>query len=178
MRHRQRRREFLHDLLGGKCVVCGYCKTNRALEFHHVEPDEKIFQLSREGLSYSLKRVTAETMKCVILCANCHREEQDGLIDKAILSEILESDVGRRTEFLRRRAETIIEGSSKPYCACGAAKVRSANSCKACATKAREKITWPDVDELQQMVAKSNYTQVARELGVSDNAIRKRIKRY
>jgi hypothetical protein len=38
------------------------------------------------------------------------------------------------------------------------------------------KIVWPDVDTLLSMVQESNYSQVARHLGVSDNAVRKRLK--
>lgn len=39
-----------------------------------------------------------------------------------------------------------------------------------------EKIVWPDYNVLVNMVAKTNYSAVGRQLGVSDNAVRKRIK--
>lgn len=38
------------------------------------------------------------------------------------------------------------------------------------------KIDWPDVDILVKMVEETSYLAVGRQLGVSDNAIRKRIK--
>lgn len=47
-----------------------------------------------------------------------------------------------------------------------------------CWQKSREVIKWPSVAELKLKVEASNYSVVARELGVSDNAIRKRIKKY
>lgn len=41
----------------------------------------------------------------------------------------------------------------------------------------REKINWPSVEQLQQELQTKSYCQLGRELGVSDNAIRKYIKR-
>jgi len=40
-----------------------------------------------------------------------------------------------------------------------------------------EKIDWPDSQTLRQMVEDSNYSAVGRKLGVSDNAVRKRLKK-
>lgn len=39
------------------------------------------------------------------------------------------------------------------------------------------KIDWPSNEELLDRLAKSNYSAVGRELGVSDNAVRKRLSR-
>jgi hypothetical protein len=41
-----------------------------------------------------------------------------------------------------------------------------------------EKIDWPDNQTLRQMVEDSNYSAVGRKLGVSDNAVRKRLKNH
>ena len=41
-----------------------------------------------------------------------------------------------------------------------------------------EKIDWPDSQTLRQMVEDSNYSAVGRKLGVSDNAVRKRLKKH
>jgi len=38
------------------------------------------------------------------------------------------------------------------------------------------KIEWPEKEVLLDMLAKSNYTQVAKKLGVSDNAVRKHLQ--
>lgn len=40
------------------------------------------------------------------------------------------------------------------------------------------KIQWPDHDILKQMVNESSYLQVGKHLGVSDNAVRKRLKNH
>jgi 5-methylcytosine-specific restriction endonuclease McrA len=59
------------DMAGGKCSVCGYCKCISALEFHHLDPSEKEISI-RYGLGR--EKLESELKKCVLLCANCHRE--------------------------------------------------------------------------------------------------------
>jgi predicted HNH restriction endonuclease len=61
-------------LAGGKCVQCGYDKCPEALEFHHPNPSKKDFNVSRKGHCRSWERVSEEIKKCILLCANCHRE--------------------------------------------------------------------------------------------------------
>lgn len=62
-------------LLGGKCVSCGYCKSSAALDFHHKDPNTKLFNLSTAWHSKSLNLIRKEIEKCELLCANCHREQ-------------------------------------------------------------------------------------------------------
>lgn len=52
--------------------------------------------------------------------------------------------------------------------------------CKSCAAKSRKhtKIMWPTVEELINRVKVTSFSQTARELGVTDNAIRKHIKNH
>ena len=61
--------------LGGKCVRCGYCKSLRALSFHHRDRDEKKFTIAQRGISW--ERMKAELVKCELVCANCHMEEEE-----------------------------------------------------------------------------------------------------
>lgn len=64
---------------GGKCAACGYQRCIAALEFHHVG-DDKDFGVSFRGFSRSWKRIRSELGKCILLCANCHRELHSGLL--------------------------------------------------------------------------------------------------
>lgn len=63
---------------GGCCKICNYSKCINALEFHHLDPNEKEFTLS-QGIK-SWNRVKIELDKCILLCANCHREVHAGLV--------------------------------------------------------------------------------------------------
>lgn len=67
------------ELLGGKCSVCGYCRDIKALDFHHLDEKTKKLGLSDHGLTRSWEKVKEEVLKCVLLCANCHREVHSGL---------------------------------------------------------------------------------------------------
>jgi transposase len=63
---------------GGACALCGYRRWVGALQFHHLDPSRKEFQISQRGHSRSLARSRAEVRKCVLLCANCHAEVEGG----------------------------------------------------------------------------------------------------
>ena len=59
---------------GGRCSRCGYDKCVEALEFHHLDSSQKDFGISSRGYTRSWARVREEIEKCVLVCANCHRE--------------------------------------------------------------------------------------------------------
>lgn len=59
---------------GNKCEICGYNKCIDALEFHHKNSSLKDFSISNKGYTRSLKKVKEELDKCILVCANCHRE--------------------------------------------------------------------------------------------------------
>lgn len=65
---------------GGKCQCCGYNKYVGALEFHHINSEEKDFGISAKGYTRSWKRVKEELDKCILVCANCHREIHGNII--------------------------------------------------------------------------------------------------
>lgn len=59
---------------GSKCNNCGYNKYPAVLEFHHLESEKKEFSISGKGNIVSWEKLKIELDKCVLLCANCHRE--------------------------------------------------------------------------------------------------------
>lgn len=59
---------------GGKCERCGYNKCINALEFHHVDPSQKDFSFSGGYNIRAWSRIQPELDKCIMVCANCHRE--------------------------------------------------------------------------------------------------------
>lgn len=74
----QKRREKIKIMAiaykGGKCQCCGYDKCVQALEFHHIDPTQKDFGLGAKGYTRSWDKNKEELDKCVMVCANCHRE--------------------------------------------------------------------------------------------------------
>ncbi|OVE78929.1 hypothetical protein BVY00_01605 [bacterium G20] len=65
---------------GGKCQLCGYKKYQGALDLHHIDREQKEFNISKKGHSRSWERVKKEIDKCILVCANCHREVEAGII--------------------------------------------------------------------------------------------------
>lgn len=61
-------------LSGNACVICGE-NDIRALEFDHIDPKNKLFNISQAvRLGYSWDDVSRELKKCRILCSNCHKK--------------------------------------------------------------------------------------------------------
>jgi hypothetical protein len=66
--------------LGDKCTICGYCRCLRSLQFHHLDPKEKEFTFgNKKWLRW--EKMLEELNKCILLCANCHGEIHEGVID-------------------------------------------------------------------------------------------------
>ena len=80
----QRRREKVAAMAleykGGKCYVCQYDRCSQALEFHHTDSSTKDFTIS-SGHTRSWERMKKEIDKCILLCANCHREVHAGILN-------------------------------------------------------------------------------------------------
>jgi hypothetical protein len=77
--HRKRLKIRSIQYKGGKCQLCGYCACNSALEFHHLDKKTKNFGLSKRGWTRSWESIKRELDKCILVCANCHREVEAGV---------------------------------------------------------------------------------------------------
>jgi hypothetical protein len=76
------------EYMGGHCYLCGCTGLPAIFEFHHRRAREKTFGISHTGAVHVWQTVVAELAKCVMLCANCHREVHAGvreLEDEALL---------------------------------------------------------------------------------------------
>jgi len=76
---RRRTKQRAVDLLGGRCQGCERAFPVAAFEFHHLDAGAKDFAISSDGIPRPWKKISAELAKCVMLCANCHREVHAGV---------------------------------------------------------------------------------------------------
>lgn len=57
------------------CQHCGYNSIAVALDFDHINPSDKSFNVSHRICNSTIKKLFQEIRKCQVLCANCHRIE-------------------------------------------------------------------------------------------------------
>jgi hypothetical protein len=67
-------KQILKELKINGCSICGYNNNHSVLEFHHVNPKDKSFPIAHGIRNHTNERVADELNKCVLLCANCHKE--------------------------------------------------------------------------------------------------------
>lgn len=168
---RERTKKRLIDGFGGSCNKCGYNRCRSALDIHHKDPTTKSFTISD-----ALKNPKAwndlvdEAAKCILLCKICHCELHAGLWAIEDISIVAFSG-----EKEQNKAET--PTGRCPVCN---NDVFMNNICcsKECAAKRSCKINWPDTLVLNQWVQETSQCDVARRLGVSEAAVRKRLNKF
>ena len=68
---RHNRKKLCVEKLGGKCAKCG---TTEFLQFDHIKPSEKSFDISKRYTT-DLETLFEELDKCQLLCRRCHMEK-------------------------------------------------------------------------------------------------------
>ena len=79
-KRRKKLKEMAREYKGNKCMICDYNRCSNALDFNYKDPKKKDFGLSVRGLTRSWDKIKAEIDKCVLICANCHREIHAGIM--------------------------------------------------------------------------------------------------
>lgn len=171
---RRRRKENLIKVCGSQCTLCGYNRLSAGLEFHHIDPTQKQYGIASQGTCHNLEADLAEVKKCILVCANCHREihnnfySADELWEKQVYDEEY-ADYLRKDKFLRT-------GTKEYFCKECGIKISSDSKsglCSPCFRKTTRIIERPNREELKQLIRVSTFTELGRKYGVSDNAIRK-----
>lgn len=107
-----------------------------------------------------------------ILCANCHAQTP------TFCGKNIRPKLGPPKPEPPKRYKSPDGTKIQYYCRCGAMVTRKGLNCRSCYVTSTEKINWPCVCEIQRMVEESNFRAVGKTLGVSDNAVRKRLKAH
>ena len=170
---RHGRKAKLVKLFGGKCEVCGYARTNRALQFHHIDPKTKKFSITPMLQLVGFDTLLAEANKCLLLCANCHAEVEDGLVGVEKLAK------ARRDS----PVEIAEEVRTPPVCASCGGPINNPNKrvrycSKNCRGMLKRKVIRPVKDVLVDDLRTMTWRAVGKKYGVSDNAVRKWAKSY
>lgn len=159
------------EIHNDECFICGYDKCSQALEFHHVLSEDKEFGLATKTTTWS--KYVKEINKCVLVCANCHREIHFGMIgqDKLVNNYVFDCS------YIKERAKTIITCSE-----CGIELSDITNNktgkCRDCYNKTVGAKSKPTKEELSELIFKKSFVEIGKMYGISDNAIRKWCKKF
>jgi hypothetical protein len=156
----------LVNALGGKCRVCEYSKCITALEFHHLNANEKEFGIGSYKFQ-NYNKLINEIKKCILLCSNCHREVHANILDISKLEIIFDET---KLEIKKPIIETycqickkILKNSKGKFC-----------SIKCCnQRKLIRKIDWNSIDLNTLLKENKTYVAVGKLLNVSSNTIKK-----
>jgi hypothetical protein len=137
-----------------------------------VDGEDKSFRLAGiRGFPKAWAKIVEELRKCVLLCANCHGEVHDGLVQ-------VPKDAARFDErYLNYKAMERREEEKDLCPICGILKPIELITCSVrCAARKSWKVDWDSVD-LESLLRKKSIVQIADELNVSDTSVRKRMKK-
>lgn len=162
-RHFAKVKAALINHKGGRCERCGRAGHPTIFDFHHKDPSKKEFSIS-ERHGRGVESLLSEAEKCELLCCLCHRIEHA-------------SDTSWDFDWKNPRPNDLARKKRREAkCQCGlplnTGKIYCSTACRA---KFSTKIEWPE--NLEELVSSTSRNAVAKSLGVSFNAVNKRLKR-
>ena len=161
---RQKRKKDLVYIHGNQCSICRYDKCIGALQFHHINPKDKTYELS-SGNCYSWESDIEESKKCILVCANCHTEIHFGIIEQS-----LETSFNEERYFEKNKDFNSIINKCKNW---GQQITTGASYCAKCWSIINRRVERPSREELKQKIRTISFSEIGRQYGVSDNSIRK-----
>lgn len=168
---RRKVKSALVKSLGGACNRCGYCICEQALDLHHLDESSKQFGFG-SGIR-SCSQYLEEARKCILLCANCHRELHAGIWNTSDITvqHINENVFWDEVKGLKLRKPNIC-----PVCNDKPCKAYKKTCGEECSRIFRRKVDRPNKEELQRLLLTHSKVAIASMYGVSETAVRKWIK--
>jgi hypothetical protein len=183
------------EICGGKCHKCGISGNQAIFDFHHIIGNKE-FVISRCA-NKKWEIIENEIKKCILLCANCHRLEHNDKENPKLIVAV-NNYSGRNLKcgdldfiFPNNIKELVLKFPLSHIAKnLGCSVSRISNYCRKnniprpinknwnkeqgfCKTK----IEWPDKNVLNDLLWKIPTKQIAKQLGVSDKAVEKHIKK-
>jgi len=158
--------------MGNECQICGYAECPDALELHHL--DSNLKELSFGAVTANPQawesKIVPELKKCILLCANCHREYHAGYAEiPCSFQRFDESKIS-------------IQFQSEMYDLCPVCGEKKAKINKYCSTRCSSKITCNagktyDIDDdilIEMVNNKMARKDIAKYFGCGGDVIRRR----
>lgn len=163
---RRRIKSALVQAFGNKCLCCGKSFPQYMYDFHHLNPKEKEFALSGNGVTRAKDAYAQEAKKCIMVCSNCHRMIEYGDIDTThlysnfndkIYYEVIQQSIDEqkkikqslRKDIKIKNIEQNIDGIRK------------------------KQTVYPTREQLKKLIRTTSFIKIGDMYGFSDNAVRK-----
>lgn len=167
MRSQRRKKQHAVDIFGGKCSICGYNKCIEALDFHHLNKNEKEEKPSQVILRWSFEKAKKELDKCILVCANCHREiHASEKENKPInLQRYYKPWIEKTCPCCENKFETKLD--AQIYCTI------------VCSSVSQRKTIRPSKEDLKKLIDSGiTWVKLGSMFNLSDNGVRKWAKNY
>lgn len=170
-------KKIIYELMGSNCVLCGYSKCKRSLHYHHINPLEKNSSIvnyiaGTNNSKFSWEKLVIELRKCTVVCANCHGEIHDGLINQELISSFNEELYKNYNK--KCVCGNIITELHNKYCSIGCARKNNIQL----KNKSKVRFDWSNTNVIELLNKyNGNMTHAAKEINISDNGIKKRFKK-
>ena len=170
-RWRKSCKERIVESMGGECCLCGYKKCTSSLSLHHLDPTKKDFGIGAiRANPKNWSSIVQELRKCILVCNNCHGEIHAGLTSVPKL-------VTQFNECFADYQETSKLMELEPCPICSKPKPKYLRNCSlACASKSRYVVNW-EIINLENEIKNKTIVRIAEELGCSDGAVHKRLRK-
>lgn len=169
-------------LLGDRCMKCGEERIY-LLDFHHRDQQDKESSLSTLLKNSQNVMFFNELKKCILLCANCHREfhylqnnqniTTEEYVDLSLFNPKFPSF--ERTYTTRNKTYTCKECHQQFTLKQGQSITQI---CPKCAMYKTRKVSRPNSVQLYQELIQNSFTKLGKKYKVTDNTIRKWCKAY
>lgn len=159
------KRRLLQEGYPEQCALCGqhpeWFGRKLVLQLDHIDGNR------RNDVKSNLR----------LLCPNCH-SQTDTFTGKNTRKVPCVNPPHMGTPVPAKIREPKVPQPPKAYlCACGNPMGRRSRTCAACVFRAT-KIEWPSIEELAERVKTTPMLTLSKELGVSDRALAKRLKKH
>lgn len=164
---RAEQKRKLLEMLGGKCLECGYNKNAASLDFHHVNSKEKDAVIGYLINFHKFERAYEEAKKCKILCKNCHTELHNPNLEISCIEGVVEYKFQQLREANKECGRCGNYAGGQIYCSPNCANVSN--------RKIKDR---PSREELQSMIESMSFCAIGKKYGLSDNGVRKWARTY
>jgi len=164
--NRLKKRLINDGYLENKCSKCGLIKWNDediTLHLDHINGD---------NLDHRIENLR-------ILCPNCHSQTNTYCKGtKSSLSERRKKDYEKYKDFpVNEEVEKVKKVKQENFCKCGKKIKNTSKNCIKCSHIKSRKVKRPPFEQLKNEIKETSYLAVGKKYGVSDNAVRKWLKK-